>query len=394
MRSTFFRLLIGILLSAACLMLIDSPAIAEDGSENVDAIVDTAEAVHDVLDAKNEKRALEARDFVAMPMPISNPTIGTGLAGVVMWIHRFDNKSPRSTATLGGFYTNTESKGIFAVEQAYLAEDKYRLNIAAGAFDMNLKFFGIGNSAGDNGRSIEINQSGGVLRPQFLWRIRENLYLGPLWNYLNVETSFPDLSGIPLPPNFPDLPTIPDIRLVSSGPGVRLEYDARTNRLNPQSGSYLDLSGNWFDDSFGSDRDFTRFTLIFNHYFPMREKDILAIQTTACGIGDQPPFYALCHAGTDKELRGYVGGQYRDKRLFTAQAEYRLSLPKRFGLVFFGGAGQVGKTFGDFTFDNFLPSVGAGLRWMASVEHGVNISIDYAIGKDTDAWYFYIGESF
>ncbi len=39
-------------------------------------------------------------------------------------------------------------------------------------------------------------------------------------------------------------------------------------------------------------------------------------------------------------------------------------------------------------------SIGAGLRFLASQKYGVNVSLDYAIGRDTRAFYFYIGEAF
>lgn len=393
MLATYIRPTCGALLTIFLALRV-ATALAEEGIDQVESVNDTAESISDLIDVDDAAGEKKFRNFVAMPIPVSNPTVGTGLAGIVMWIHQIDDQSPPSTATVGAFYTNTESKGVFAAEEAFFGEDRYRLNFVVGAFDMNLKFFGIGNDAGDNGKHINVNQSGAAIRPQFLWRIRDNVYLGPTWTYLSVETKFPSLSGIPLPPNFPNLPDKINIKLTSSGPGVRLEYDTRENRLNPQSGSHMDITGTWYDDSFGSDLDFTKIQLVYSRYFPMRQKDILAVQGTVCGNGGRPPFYGLCQLGTDKDLRGYIGGQYRDERRISAQVEYRWSLPKRFGAVFFGGVGQIGKSFGDFRFDNFLPSVGVGARWMASVEHKVNVSIDYARGKDSDAWYFYIGESF
>lgn len=393
MTTASSRLVSGVLLTLVSILYCAS-GFTEESTDQIDAFNDTAESLDSLINSGGEGRQDAKRNFVAMPMPVSNPTIGTGLAGVVMWIHQFDKLSPPSSATVGAFYTNTESKGIFAGEEAYFGENRYRLNLVTGVFDMNLKFFGIGNDAGDNGRSIKVNQSGGAVRPQFLWRIRDSMYLGPTFSYLTVETQFADLPNIPLPPDFPLQPEDLSIKLTSSGPGARFEYDTRENRLNPQSGSHLDLIGTWFDDSFGSDLDFTKVQLSYSHYFPMRQNDILAVQGTVCGNGGRPPFYGLCQLGSAKDLRGYVGGQYRDERRVSAQVEYRWSLPKRFGIVIFGGVGQVGSNFGDFTLDNFLPSIGAGARWMASVEHKVNVSIDYARGKDSDAWYFYIGEAF
>ncbi|MCP4901824.1 MAG: hypothetical protein GY906_33080, partial [bacterium] len=48
----------------------------------------------------------------------------------------------------------------------------------------------------------------------------------------------------------------------------------------------------------------------------------------------------------------------------------------------------------DFDLDHLLPSIGAGLRYILSVDNRLNIGIDYAVGKGSDAVYFFVGESF
>jgi hypothetical protein len=63
-------------------------------------------------------------------------------------------------------------------------------------------------------------------------------------------------------------------------------------------------------------------------------------------------------------------------------------------MVAFGGVGEVARDPGDFNAQDLLPSVGAGLRFLVSEENRVNISIDYARGREGDAVYFRIGESF
>jgi hemolysin activation/secretion protein len=93
-------------------------------------------------------------------------------------------------------------------------------------------------------------------------------------------------------------------------------------------------------------------------------------------------------------LRGYVGGRYRDKSMLTAQAEYRWRFYKRWGAVAFAGVGQVAENFGDYNTDDLLPSAGIGARFMLSEKNRLNLSVDYAIGKDTSALYFYVAESF
>lgn len=66
-----------------------------------------------------------------------------------------------------------------------------------------------------------------------------------------------------------------------------------------------------------------------------------SLQPVLCGTGGQPPFYGNCTYGTNSELRGYQAGRYLDRYMFATQAEYRLVLPWRYGLVAFGGLGEV-----------------------------------------------------
>jgi outer membrane translocation and assembly module TamA len=98
--------------------------------------------------------------------------------------------------------------------------------------------------------------------------------------------------------------------------------------------------------------------------------------------------------GVGPDLRGYVGGQYRDKAMLSAQAEYRWQLSERWGVVGFIGAGSVAPTLTGTLDSTLLPSVGAGVRFLASRLYKVNVSADVARGRDDTAFYFRIGEAF
>jgi len=75
--------------------------------------------------------------------------------------------------------------------------------------------------------------------------------------------------------------------------------------------------------------------------------------------------------------------------------EYRLALPKRFGVVGFGGVGEVvpgGSQL--FRVNNFLPGGGGGVRFQLSKKYHVNLRADIARGKDTWTWTMGVGEAF
>jgi hypothetical protein len=114
-----------------------------------------------------------------------------------------------------------------------------------------------------------------------------------------------------------------------------------------------------------------------------------------CGTGGAPPFYGNCIYGANIELRGHTAGRYLDRYMFATQLEYRLSLPKRFGVVGFGGIGEVVRRGSQvFRSNNPLPAGGGGLRFQVSKKYRVILRADIARGKDTWTWGMRVGEAF
>jgi hypothetical protein len=75
--------------------------------------------------------------------------------------------------------------------------------------------------------------------------------------------------------------------------------------------------------------------------------------------------------------------------------EYRLTLPKRFGLVGFGGLGEVVPEGNQpFRTRNFLPSGGGGVRFELSKKYHVNLRVDFAQGKHSHTSSVGVGEAF
>ena len=81
--------------------------------------------------------------------------------------------------------------------------------------------------------------------------------------------------------------------------------------------------------------------------------------------------------------------------MIATQVEYRVSLPKSFGLAAFGGIGEVvpgGKEI--FRINNFLPSIGGRSRFQLIAKYHVNLRADVARGKDSWTWSMGVGEAF
>jgi len=342
-----------------------------------------------------ESKAKKKTDFVVMPIPISNPTIGTGLAVAAMYLYKIDEASPASNTMAGALYTDTDSWAAGIAQTTYFKADKYRANGVLGYGSFNIQFFGVGNEAGDRGNSVDINQKGAVFIPKFFRAVTENLYAGLQYRFLQVDTTIRDLG----PPDCPICDAIRDIlnsqlNVVSSGVALLCDYDTRDDSYYPFHGTFLTMSATFVDEALGSDLNYQIYEVNCSRYMQLAQDHILALGAVGRFTAGDVPIFDLCLFGMDNYLRGYVGGQYRDKMMLATQLEYRWQFYKRFGMVAFAGVGEVAPSIGDFNSENLLPSAGAGLRFMASEENRVNVSVDYAFGKDTDAVYFRIGEAF
>ena len=93
-------------------------------------------------------------------------------------------------------------------------------------------------------------------------------------------------------------------------------------------------------------------------------------------------------------MRGYYDGRYRDRHLLAFQAEYRLPVWGKFGLVGFAGLGRVAPTLGGLDFSGLKYSAGFGLRFKIAPREGANLRIDWAFGQGTSGVYFTAGEAF
>jgi hypothetical protein len=339
--------------------------------------------------AESETKKPHDFSFIALPIPVSNPTIGSGFAVGVGALYKAGKSEKPWVSGLAFLYTNTESWALALVQKAYIGDDKLRLTGAVGGGEFHIDYYGIGPDAGDRDVSVPITQDAIFVGGQALMRVAPNLYAGLQYRYIDMSTSLHVD-----PPPFPDLDLPPaELESVSSALGLSAEYDTRDNEYQPSSGLYA--TGVWLvaDKAFGSDRDYSRAEARINGYHRMDAKSVLAWRGSLCVAGDSAPFYDICNYGSQNDLRGYASGQYRDRAMVAAQVEYRRKLFGRFGGVVFAGVGGIGPDFASVT-DAFLPAAGVGVRFEASRKYGVNVGIDYAVGKDSDAVYFRIGEAF
>jgi hypothetical protein len=339
---------------------------------------------------KKTKKLGGRGSIVIAPLPIASPAIGSGIVPVLAYIFPLSTKdkiSPPSVVGAAGLVTSNGSRGFAVGAQLYLKENTYRITSGFARGNVNYNLYGTGVA---DGLKLPLNQTGQAFFAEVLRRIGWKFFAGPRFETGNsLITVRPNTdSNFPIPPNVGIETTLTSI-------GAQLTRDTSPNRFYPTGGTYFTFTSDFFSEALGSKYSFQSYKTTFNKYWSLSKKQVLAYNAHLCATGGAPPFYGNCIFGTNNELRGYVAGQYFTRYLLATQLEYRLVLPKRFGLVAFGGVGEVipgeGQLYGK---QKFLPSGGGGLRFQLSKEYHVSLRADVAQGRDGHTFGLGIGEAF
>jgi len=319
-------------------------------------------------------------EFVIAPIPISSPALGAGIVpilGYVFHLTKNDTTSPPSAVGGVGLATNNGSRAFALGTQLYIKEDRYRLTGAFAHGNLNYNLYGSGITAARAGIKLPLEQRGQIFFGEFVRNFGWDIFVGP--RFLTGNSTILRREGAP---TLVAVPSDLGLRTNWRAIGVRLVRETRRNRCYPTNGTLLDFTLDIFSQAIGSKYSFQSYTLTFNKYLGLTKSQVLAYNAYFCATGGHPPFYGNCIYGRKNELRGYEAGRYLDRYMLATQLEYRLVLPKRFGLVGFGGVGGMaagGHEF--FRSENFLPSAGGGLRFLLSKRFHVNLRTDLARGK-------------
>jgi hypothetical protein len=329
--------------------------------------------------------------WVIAPLPISSPALGSGIVPILAYIFPLqsgDKTSHPSVVGAAGLVTDNGTRAFVLAGELYFKENTYRTTAVFARGNLNYDLYGLG--AGTSQPKLPLNQTGQVVFGEFLRRLGWEFFVGPRFfsggSIISLRPT--DLEGVPLPPDL-------GLHTALTAVGFRLLRDTRPNRFYPTSGTLLDFTSDFFSQGLGSNYSFQSYKFTFNKYWTLTKQQVFAFNGFACITGGQPPFYGNCIYGTNNELRGYIAGRYLDRYMTTTQLEYRLALPKRFGVVAFGGLGGVVSGGNQpFRTKNFLPSGGGGARFQLSKKYHVNLRADLAQGTDSHTWSIGVGEAF
>ena len=318
----------------------------------------------------------------------SDETRWAGGAGVQIVC---EGQSERHSSSIGiiGFYTQNKQYMTGVTPEIYFKEGTYKGSGDFGYLYFPDKFYGIGN---DTSKDDEEDYTSRLFRikPILQRKMYSNLYIGFQYDFAHAKVTETEEGKLL------NSGTISGSEGGSaSGIGVIVTRDSRDNNLYPTSGSYHQFSATSYGSVLGSDFTYNSYLLDLRHYKPVFSKYILAFRGVIGTNTGNPPFQILNEIGSlGYYLRGYTQSRFVDKNVVAFQAECRLPLFGRLGLVGFAGCGQVARKFEKISLKELKPSAGFGIRFALIPEQKVNLRIDLGMGKDDSSFDINILEVF
>lgn len=329
-----------------------------------------------------------AYGFMPVIMPITEPAVGYGVAGALVFIDR-DREADKQSFTrpnialIGGMRTENGSEGLFGVHLGTWNDGRLRTTVALADVDVNLEFFGLGGQSGSgNGLDYTIGATGGVVGGSY--RLNDaGWWTGLRYAQANTDVSFdPSASKLEL--------LQPNDRNLDLGALVpSLTLDRRNNFFTPTSGWYLDLSMPIFREAWGSDRDFETLTFQAMHFRPLSDSLFLSIRAAFKDSSDGTPFYMRPYV----DLRGVQALGYQGEEAAETEVELRWQFHPRFSLVGFGGAGIARSDLERIDSEETITAGGVGFRYLIARRHGLQMGVDVAQGPDEAAIYIIFGSA-
>ena len=327
---------------------------------------------------------LQRGDFVVVPIPMSNPTLDTGLiVGAAYFYAQSEQQAklqPASLTAAAGMYTSNDSKAFALVQQNYWQQDKWRFTGAVGLADLRLA---LGTPETVSGQeTLDWRIDGAFLFAKLARKIKGNWYGGIQTRLVDAEQTIEtDASSM----NFD---SGSDVR--SAGLGVIFEYDSRDMPMNSYSGQHLQVAALINDEAIGSNTNYQSYSAAYRSYHELTDSVVLAWEMQGCKRSGTTPLWDACPI----KLRGFSATEYLGKVSTSGQLEVRWRMNKRWGLVGFAGAGYASDTFTGLRERETIPSYGAGVRFMVLAAKRINVRLDYARSTDSDAIYLSVGEAF
>ena len=177
----------------------------------------------------------------------------------------------------------------------------------------------------------------------------------------------------------------------AAGLGASLTWDDRDDPFWPTRGTWVEA---WALGYGGHGAGpFLRGSGAARRFLPLGGGQVLGLEARLDLAGGDVPFTLLPRLGGPRGVRGYYEGRWRDRWLWSGQAEGRFPVAWRLQGTAFAGVAGVAPSLPRLGDSRPRPAGGLGLR-VRLTRTGLHLRLDLAAGQDGPAGYVTLGEAF
>lgn len=289
------------------------------------------------------------------------------------YFNRKDIESPPSQILSRLVYTQNKQVQFSLPFNLYWNKRLHSLSGELSFNNFSYDFYGVG-PGNTRGYSEKFNVRFPLFRINYLRKISPHVFVGGRWWYEDYRVYRHEES-----------PWLTSGEFVggkgnrTSGPGLVALYDSRDNIYFSRKGTYLELVAHDQAKHWGSDFNYQRYRFDGRYFFEMLKGWTLGNMVFGDFVTGQTPFSQLPNIGSDKRMRGFYPGRYRDNNLLLYQGEIRGYFYKKLGATAFWNYSVLSQNIDKFSFSNDHASVGLGLRYAFDKEKNMNLRFDISV---------------
>jgi hypothetical protein len=332
----------------------------------------------------------QPRAFLPIPLIVTEPAVGYGggLAGMFVRPRKAEGSegyARPNMSLVGGIATENGTWAAFAGDSSHWFGDRLQTLAAAGAGQLNLDFFGLGDNSDslDQPVSYELDFSLALIQGNWKPKAKSPWSFGMRYIYSKVE---PKLRG-DVPPQFPSL--LDKVNIEISAPAGVLEYDSRNNLFTPTQGLFAESLILVSREAFGASQDFERFQNVVMGWVPLAENWTLGMRGDYQWSSDNTPFFLRPYI----KLRGVAAMRYQGDEMASAEAEARWQLHGRWSLVGAAGYGTAHTDRDLYSATKDVWSGAVGFRYELARLFKMHAGLDVGVSNGETAIYFQIGNA-
>jgi outer membrane protein assembly factor BamA len=329
--------------------------------------------------------------LILSPVMYYSPETSLAFGGAGSYIFRLPgNKKSKIPSSISSIFIYTLKKQFRAATNGalYFKNNDYRAEAELNFEKFPNKFFGIGSGTLETDEEAFTPRNISV-QVSVLKKVIKGFYIGlgykfQDWEIQEVEAGRQLASG--------EIPG--SDRGTISGLIFLLERDTRDQLFFPMKGDLLKFDARFYPQFLGSTYKFNSYTFDLRKYFTLFSSHVFAVQSLVKIQTGNVPFLLMSQMGGLYTMRGYFEGRFRDKNLLVFQAEYRMPLFWRLGIVGFAGFGNVAEKFKQLDLSRLKSAYGFGLRYLFSKKENIYLRMDIGFGQNSSGFYFSIFEAF